>query len=111
MTQRDKWAKRPAVLRYREFCDRVREAGIEIAQQGAEISFVLPMPKSWNKKKQTEMAGMPHKQKPDLDNLIKALLDAVHDEDCEIWSLSAEKRWGFTGHISIVQNSAQAIKK
>lgn len=24
MTQRDRWAKRPAVLRYRAFCDEVR---------------------------------------------------------------------------------------
>ena len=101
MTQRDKWQKRPAVLRYREFCDQVRAAGIEIKQQGSEITFYLPMPKSWSKKKRQEMDGQPHKQKPDLDNIIKALLDAVHDEDCEVWSLAAEKRWSEKGGVRI----------
>lgn len=101
MTQRDKWQKRPAVLRYREFCDQVREAGIEIHQQGTEIAFYVPMPKSWSKKKREEMDGQPHKQKPDLDNLLKALLDAVHDEDCAVWSLSASKRWAKEGGIEV----------
>ena len=101
MTQRDKWAKRPAVIRYRDFCDQVRAAGIEVNQQGSEIAFNLPMPVSWSKKKRSEMDGQPHKQKPDLDNLIKALLDAVHKEDCEIWSLSAEKRWSESGSIEV----------
>lgn len=27
MTQRDKWQKRPAVMRYRAFCDEVRAKG------------------------------------------------------------------------------------
>jgi len=101
MTQRDKWAKRPAVIRYRNFCDKVREAGVEISQQGAQIKFNLPMPRSWSNKKRAGMNGQPHQQKPDLDNLIKALLDAVHKEDCEIWSLSAEKRWAEVGSIEV----------
>lgn len=28
MTQRDVWQKRPVVLRYRKFCDAVRNAGL-----------------------------------------------------------------------------------
>ena len=106
MTQRDRWQKRPAVVRYRNFCDQVREAGVAVDQQGAAIIFVIPMPKSWSKKKRVQMAGAPHQQKPDLDNLIKALLDAVHDEDCAVWSLAAEKRWGSTGGIIITGSNA-----
>jgi len=32
----------------------------------------LPMPKSWSKKKKSAMAGRPHRQKPDRDNIDKA---------------------------------------
>jgi len=59
------------------------------------------MPKSWSKKKKLEMVGRPHKQKPDLDNLLKALLDAVFDEDCEIWDIQATKYWNTRGMIII----------
>jgi hypothetical protein len=31
--------------------------------------------------------------KPDLDNLVKALGDAVHVDDSHLWSIAAEKRW------------------
>ncbi len=73
MTQRDKWKKRPVVLRYHAFKDEVRAAGVELEESGQHIIFVLPMPKSWSKKKQREMVGKPHQQKPDKDNLEKAL--------------------------------------
>lgn len=39
------------------------------------IWFYVPFPKSWTKKKCLIMAGKPHMDTPDLDNMIKALLD------------------------------------
>jgi Holliday junction resolvase RusA-like endonuclease len=101
MTQRDKWAKRPAVLRYRAFCDEVRLNRVSLPEAGARIEFHIPMPKSWSKKKRKLMDGKPHQQKPDLDNLIKALGDSIHAEDCGIYDLSACKRWAETGAITI----------
>lgn len=59
------------------------------------------MPKTWSKAKRDKMDGMPHKTKPDIDNLMKALLDAIYGEDCQIWKISAEKRWGVIGQIEI----------
>lgn len=101
MTQRDKWQKRPAVLRYREFCDQVRAAGVQLPN-GATVMFRLPMPKSWSKKKRLEMNGKPHQQKPDLDNLLKALIDAVHADDAHIWHLQmVTKIWSEEGSILI----------
>lgn len=105
MTQRDKWQKRPAVLRYRDFCDRVREHDIELSDQGCSIKFLMPMPKSWSQKKRDYMDGQPHQQKPDLDNLLKSLFDAVHKEDCGIWHIdSVCKVWAKEGGLD-VQNS------
>jgi Holliday junction resolvase RusA-like endonuclease len=40
--------------------------------------FDIPMPKSWSKKKRALMAGTPHTSKPDLDNLLKTVKDALN---------------------------------
>lgn len=101
MTRRDKWAKRPAVMRYRAFCDECRLRGVTVPEDGAMVTFVVPMPKSWSKKKQVEMLSQPHTQRPDLDNFIKALLDAIHDEDSHIHMIAARKLWGFDGSINV----------
>jgi Holliday junction resolvase RusA-like endonuclease len=92
-TQADKWKKRPAVLRYRAFADKARELGVTV-QNGDEICFYLPMPASWSDKKRAKMTGEPHTQRPDLDNLAKSILDAVHEDDSHLWHLgSMSKRW------------------
>ena len=101
MTQRDKWAKRPAVMKYRAFCDKVRLNDLLLPDCGADIVFGIPMPKSWSAKKKQAMNRSPHQQTPDLDNLLKALCDAVHKEDKHIWQYSAGKVWAETGYIEI----------
>lgn len=101
MTRRDKWAKRPSVMKYREFKDCVREAKVHLPPFGAHVVFVMPMPESWSAKKKDEMLGQPHVQKPDLDNLIKALGDATYEDDSKIYNISATKTWGRTGSIII----------
>ena len=104
MTQRDRWAKRQIVKDYFAFRDTVKQE-IErlLALQNnddknksweeLDIVFFIPMPKSWSKKKRSEMAGTPHKQRPDLDNYIKGLLAALLEEDCKVWRVSARKIW------------------
>lgn len=107
MTRSDKWKKRPCVVAYREFADNLRlHAGrarlFRFPDAGAAIRFDIPMPKSWSKKKRKEMNGAPHAGKPDLDNCIKAVWDALGKEDCTIWHLAgAEKRWAESGSITI----------
>lgn len=100
-TQRDKWARRPAVLRYRAFCDEVRLRGVSLPVSGCRITFVIPMPESWSKKKRAELIGRPHQQKPDVDNLHKALMDAVFDDDSAVWDARITKIWGEKGQIHI----------
>ena len=111
MTQSDKWKQRPCVIRYRQFCDEVRSAGVELPESGAVVSFILPMPKSWSKKKRAKFNGTAHQTKPDLDNLLKALSDAIHDEDCRIWHYGEIKKcWGETGYIIIERKNSNEKK-
>ena len=65
------------------------------------VSFIMPMPKSWSKTKKLEMDGKPHQQKPDLDNLIKAVKDCLLIEDSHVWKYDPppEKVWGRVGMI------------
>lgn len=111
MTRADRWKKRPAVLRYFAFCDEVRLAGVKIPNAGAKLIFHLPMPASWSKKKQGNMAGTPHQKRPDLDNLIKALLDAVLSEDACVWQYEATKLWAKTGAIEVIDTRKKGTKK
>jgi Holliday junction resolvase RusA-like endonuclease len=101
MTRSDKWKQRPPVIRYRMFCDEARLHEIRVPESGAHITFVLPMPQSWSKKKRVAMDGQPHQQKPDLDNLTKSLLDALFEDDSHIWDTRTSKLWGETGMIVI----------
>lgn len=100
MTVSDKWKKRPCVERYWAYKDLLRTFDIQLPVP-YKITFYLPMPKSWSKKKKDEHFGQPHLQKPDKDNLEKALLDGLLDEDSHVWSGWAEKRWAFAGSIEI----------
>lgn len=101
MTQRDKWRAREAVVRYRAFKDECRLRNVMLPDAGAHVTFILPMPKSWSKKKRREMNGAPHRQKPDVDNCAKALMDAVFPDDSGVWDIRATKVWGEQGAIVI----------
>lgn len=101
MTVADRWKKRPAVIKYWEFKDAIKELGL-IFKNGDSITFIIPMPKSWSAKKCLSMDGKPHQQKPDIDNLYKALSDSIFEEDSSIWHLGEQmKLWGRKGKIII----------
>ncbi|PHM24078.1 RusA family crossover junction endodeoxyribonuclease [Xenorhabdus ehlersii] len=101
MTQADRWRKRKPVLNYYAFKDEIRLNSITLPESHYHITFVIPMPPSWSKKKRTAMNGKPHQQKPDKDNLEKALLDAVFDDDSRVWDGRVTKVWGEKGQIII----------
>ena len=102
MTQRDRWKKRPAVMKYHNFCDILRPYSVPF-QKSSRLSIVLelPMPKSWSKKKKQAMDGKPHQHRPDLDNLVKAVLDAFFEEDKQIYEIRGAKFWKVKGSILI----------
>jgi Holliday junction resolvase RusA-like endonuclease len=95
----------PALVRWREYRDELRRQatahGFDPQPEGMYLCFYLPMPPSWTKKKRAHMAGRPHTQKPDIDNLCKAFLDALMEDDAGVWALSAEKRWAERGAVVV----------
>lgn len=115
MTQRDRWAKRPAVVRYYNFCDTIRElwsqelerdnvlgdSPLTAVPASVHLIFGIEMPKSWSAKKRLAMNGQPHQQKPDIDNLIKAFLDALCTDDSYVYDIRAVKRWSDRPHITV----------
>lgn len=101
MTRSDKWKKRPATAKYWAFKDEVRKQGVHVPESGSHITFYIPMSKSWTKKKKLMLNGKPHQIVPDKDNLEKALLDAIYDNDAHIWDSRVTKLWAVKGQIKI----------
>lgn len=64
----------------------------------AEISIERDIPKSWPKKKALAMRGQPITGRPDPDNLIKAILDALngitYEDDAQVSDIHFSRRWG-----------------
>ncbi|CAA4740554.1 phage protein [Staphylococcus aureus] len=70
-----------------------------------ELDFYFPLLKSWSKKKKSEMVGQYKVTKPDIDNLIKTVLDAcnghVWKDDNQITEITSSKRYGIEPKIII----------
>jgi Holliday junction resolvase RusA-like endonuclease len=65
------------------------------------ISFYIPIPKSYSKKLKRELVGKPHRKRPDIDNLVKGFLDALASEDGFVWNITAKKYWNDIGRIVV----------
>lgn len=102
MTRRDQWLTPPrkCVAKYWAFKEECQLKKLKIPQP-CKIVFFIPMPKSWSKKRKAAMIGEPHLQVPDLDNIEKALFDAVYEDDAHIWNVWGVKVWSEIGGIAI----------
>lgn len=93
-------AKKPIIHRYHAFRDECRLRRMVLPQRPM-IRFEMPMPASWSKAKRERMRGKDHQQRPDVDNLTKAVLDAVLGEDCGVAWVLAGKIWAEEGAIVV----------
>lgn len=59
------------------------------------------MPKSWSARKRQGMNGSMHQSKPDIDNLIKAFLDALCEDDSYVYEIHAKKVWSDSPSITV----------
>ena len=74
---------------------------LDMAEKGVPVKcailFYVPMPPSWSERKRVKWERMPHLQKPDLDNFVKAILDGCEGEvfhnDSQVFNLFVTKRW------------------
>lgn len=62
-----------------------------------KIEFHMPIPASWPKYRKETAKGSPHISRPDIDNLQKAVLDAlngiVYADDGQVFSVEICKRY------------------
>jgi Holliday junction resolvase RusA-like endonuclease len=115
MTQSDKWKLNPnhidpkkrqreVVTQYFNFRSKVleqaRQMNFELPEV-LDIVFLVPMPFTWSEKKKVRNNKMPVKKRPDIDNYVKAFMDALSKEDGNIWKINAEKRYAFRGSILV----------
>lgn len=94
-TQRDKWQKRPCVMNYRAWADeaRLRSGKLPVAWK-IEMRFYLPVPASKSAGVRAKLIGALHSGKPDIDNLAKAVMDALYPKgDDFIAVIVASKYW------------------
>lgn len=104
MTRRDKWMKRKCVMNYRALKDELtllaRRDKFELPEKYLAV-VILKMPKSWTNKRKEEMNSEPHRQKPDADNILKAINDIFLGDDSSVWDCRIQKRWGRKGSLTI----------
>ena len=64
--------KRKCVTDYWTYKDALKAlcSNKKINWNPLSIVFLMPMPKSWSKKKKAQKVGTPHNQDPDLDSKI-----------------------------------------
>lgn len=113
MTRADTWKKRPCVVNYWAFKDELKEKLKEVDFEIDDelfVEFYIQMPKSWSKKKKAEHKGKSHKQKPDIDNLIKGVMDAIFKEDSHVHTVYGKKTWAEEPSITFVSGKSGLIK-
>jgi len=77
-----------------------------------QLIFGMRIPKSWNqaKQKKAKDGKIRHVSTPDVDNLVKFILDCcngiIWDDDSHVWSLDAKKIYSESPHIYIRVKSA-----
>ena len=102
-TQKDRWTERPSVMRFRFFRDVVRAAMEHfnfVPNEELGLNFYMQMPKM-SKTKTAQRVGRPHRVRPDIDNLEKATLDSLFQEDSVVWRKVRSKGWSYEPRIEI----------
>lgn len=105
MTRADRWKKRKVVLDYFAWCALLRNLTKDLLIDFDElyVVFNIEMPASWSEKKKLAHIGKPHRQRPDVDNLFKALFDALNKDDSHIYKIGGEKLWSRKSSIEILK--------
>jgi Holliday junction resolvase RusA-like endonuclease len=93
--------------RYNEYklnlAAEAKRVRFQMPEQGAHITFYIPVPKSWRKHKKISQHLQLHDSTPDVDNCCKAFLDSLLAEDKHIADIRITKRWlnAPKGYISV----------
>jgi Holliday junction resolvase RusA-like endonuclease len=105
MTRPDKWKKRPNVTRYRDWCDTVRGVVGKVPDPREVVALnwtaYFEPPASWSKKRRAAAIGELHRNKPDRDNIDKAVLDCLFAQDSAIAHGTLNKLWDWNARLEV----------
>lgn len=63
-----------------------------------EIEAIYRPAGSWSKRRRAAAMGAPHTQKPDADNIVKSVADALngiaYQDDAQVYASTIRKTWG-----------------
>ena len=90
-TQRDKWQKRPAVIRYRSWADEARLAAF--GHPLKKVCLLKPTVLNIVAYFAHKTRRGPHTMKPDADNITKAVKDALFINDEMVYREAIVKYW------------------
>lgn len=90
-----------------DLCTLAKMQHFEMPEQGAHVTFYMPVMKSWSKAKKANMHMSLHQSTPDVDNLTKALFDSLMAEDKHIADIRITKKWVNQEHgwVEIIINT------
>lgn len=98
MTARDRWKKRDCVTRYLDFKTALRtiaaQQDLRALPEVLNVLFVMPTPAKASKKDVARRLYTYHKQRPDRDNMLKAVQDAFDGDDSHCADGRTTKIWG-----------------
>ena len=64
-----------------------------------------PIPASWSKKRQQEAIGRPKTSRPDGDNVLKIVADAMNgivwNDDAQVWNMHCTKVYGLVPGVVV----------
>lgn len=72
------------------------------------VTAVRAMPASWSKRRRGEMAGAWCVSKPDADNIVGAVMDALFEDDAAVVEVACRKVWGTSPELRIEVRTAEA---
>lgn len=88
-TRSDKWKERPCVMAYRAWADLARQCAGVLPATVSHLDVVAYFPL-----KKKNLKGEPHTVRPDADNIIKAVADALFPKnDAMIHEMRVKKRY------------------
>lgn len=102
---------------YVKMCWVAKYGSIQPAEQPLEMNivFYMPIPKSYSKKQRAEILNgrLKPTKKPDIDNLIKSVLDALNGlayaDDSQIIKVTAVKRYAETGSTELTIKEGETL--
>jgi Holliday junction resolvase RusA-like endonuclease len=95
MTKRDRWAKRKCVTRYWAWCDLARLAAFSNPSKKDTLDAPTVVQVVAHFSHKTRRG--PHLLRPDGDNILKSVCDALFENDEMIYRKTVAKFWT-TGH-------------